>query len=195
MSKKEVIWLTMPIILTSLLLFYALSDVSSENHRNLQEINTLQKRLNQVENELSSSKEDLADVALIKYQDSVVRKKYPVFSQIVDVVYRKSKEYEFNPNLIMSMILVESGFNPKAVSSAGAYGLMQVTYDVWKDELDIDPNRIFDIEYNIDLGLQILKRYSKVAKGDMLRALHLYNNGYLFNNESYKYKVTSTIFY
>jgi len=195
MKKKEVVWLTMPIILTSLLLFYALSDVSKENHRHLQEINTLKTRLNKVEGELSSSKEELADVALIKYQDTVVRKQYPVFSQIVDVVYRKSKEYDFNPNLIMSMILVESGFNPKAVSSKGAYGLMQVTYDVWKDELDIDANRIFDIEYNIDLGLQILKRYSKVANGDILRALHLYNNGYLFNNESYKYKVTGTVFY
>ncbi len=195
MKKKEVVWLTMPIILTSLLLFYALTDVSKENHRNLQEINILKNRLNKVEGELSSSKEELADVALIKYQDSVVRKKYPVFSQIVDVVYRKSNEYDFNPNLILSMILVESGFNPKAVSSKGAYGLMQVTYDVWKDELDIDADRIFDIEYNIDLGLKILKRYSKVANGDMLRALHLYNNGYLFNNESYKYKVTGTIFY
>ena len=195
MSKKEFIWLSLPIILTSLLLFYALSDVSSENLRNLHEINTLKNRLSKVEGELSSSKEELGDIALIKYQDSVVRKKYPVFSQIVDVVYRKSKEYEFNPNLIMSMILVESGFNPKAVSSKGAYGLMQVTYSVWKDELDIDANRILDIEYNIVLGLKILKRYSKVANGDMLRALHLYNNGYLFHNESYKYKVTSTIFY
>ncbi|NTU48819.1 MAG: sigma 54-interacting transcriptional regulator, partial [Syntrophobacteraceae bacterium] len=38
-------------------------------------------------------------------------------------------------------------------------------------ELAIDKNRIFDIEYNIELGLQILKKYYELANGDLGRAL------------------------
>ena len=71
---------------------------------------------------------------------------------------------------------------------------MQINYKVWKNEFSIDPEKIFNIDYNIDLGIKILKRYLKVAKGDIMRALHLYNNGYLYNNEAYKYKVISTVF-
>jgi soluble lytic murein transglycosylase-like protein len=125
----------------------------------------------------------------------VVRKKYPLFSKIVDVVYKKSREYGFNPNLILSLIQTESSFRPRAVSSAGAYGLMQVNYSVWKEELDIDNLRIFDIEYNIDLGMRILKHYHEESGGDLLQTLHLYNNGYRHNNHKYKHKVVSSVFY
>ena len=72
---------------------------------------------------------------------------------------------------------------------------MQINYSVWKNELAINFRKIFDIEYNIDLGLQVLKRYYRKTGGDLLRTLHLYNNGYLHNNEKYKYKVISTCFY
>ncbi len=89
---------------------------------------------------------------------------------------------------------VESAFNPLAVSAAGAFGLMQVRYAVWKDELGIDRSRIFDVEYNIDLGLRILKQYQDIAGGNMRRALFLYNNGYKYNNEGYVAKVNSSIY-
>ena len=138
---------------------------------------------------------ELRMLGFLKYRDTVVRKKYPVFSKIVDVVYNKSKQYGFNPNLILSLIQIESNFRPQAVSSRGAYGLMQINYMVWKDELDINSTQIFDIEYNIDLGLQILKRYHEKSGGDLLRALHLYNNGYLHDNQKYKHKVVSSVVY
>ena len=44
--------------------------------------------------------------------------------------YRKSRDFGFSPYLIMSLIQVESNFDPYAVSSVGAYGLMQVNYSV-----------------------------------------------------------------
>ena len=89
---------------------------------------------------------------------------------------------------------VESAFNPLALSTAGAYGLMQVHYAVWKDELQIEKSRIFDIEYNIGLGLKILKQYYDLANGNMDRALFLYNNGYKYNNSGYIAKVNNSIY-
>ena len=36
---------------------------------------------------------------------------------------------------------------------------MQVNYPVWKDELNIDRRKLFQVDYNIELGLTILKGY------------------------------------
>jgi soluble lytic murein transglycosylase-like protein len=195
MKIRKFLLITMPLILTAVLLFAALTDVSANLDQDQEKVKMLQARLEKVEQQLEENRTKWRDAELMKYQDTVFRKQYPVFSRIVDVVYRKSREYRFDPNLVMSVILVESDFNPRAVSSRGAYGLMQVNVAVWKDELDIDSGRIFDIEYNIDLGLKILRRYFKIAKGDILQALHYYNNGFLFNNQKYKLKVTNTVFY
>lgn len=195
MRIRKFLMIGIPMILIVGLLFAALTDVSARHQQDLKKIDKLKDELEKVQKELKESRTKLKNIELIRYQDTVFRKQYPVFAEIVEVVYRKSKEYNFDPNLILSIILVESAFNPRAVSSVGACGLMQINYSVWKDELNIDRERLFEIEYNIDLGLKILRRYYKVADGDILRALHLYNNGYLFNNESYKFKVTNTVFY
>jgi len=131
---------------------------------------------------------------LLEYKNATFQKKFPEFSRIVDVAYQKARHYGFSPNLVLSVIQVESAFNPAAVSSAGAYGLMQVRYAVWKDELAIDRGRIFEIGYNIDLGLRILKQYQDISGGNMRRALFLYNNGYKYNNTNYVAKVDSAFY-
>lgn len=133
-------------------------------------------------------------IDLLEYKNATFQKKFPEFSHIVDVAFRKARRYGFNPNLVLSVMQVESAFNPLAVSSAGAYGLMQVRYAVWKDELGIDRSRIFDVEYNIDLGLRILKQYQDIAGGNMPRALFMYNNGFKYNNQGYFAKVSSSIY-
>jgi soluble lytic murein transglycosylase-like protein len=169
--------------------------------RSLSHVRFLQSRLGAAqENMLQLSEERLANekkyerVALLEYKNATFQKKFPEFSRIVDVAYQKARRYGFNPNLVLSVIQVESAFNPAAVSAAGAFGLMQVRYSVWKDELGIDKSRIFDIDYNIDLGLRILKQYREIAEGNMRRALFLYNNGYKYNNVGYIAKVNSSIY-
>jgi len=134
-------------------------------------------------------------VAFRQFKDSVFKLKYPDFSEIIKIVFSKSKKYGFNPYLVMAVIQVESAFDPYAVSTAGAYGLMQVNYSVWKDQLKIDFNRIFEKEYNIDLGLRILKHYYDGNAGNLFMALFRYNNGYKYNNTRYSGKVIATSFY
>jgi soluble lytic murein transglycosylase-like protein len=148
-------------------------------------------RLNQ---EQMANEKKYERIDLLEYKNATFQKKFPDFARIVDVAYQKSRRYGFHPNLVLSVIQVESAFNPMAVSSAGAFGLMQIRYSVWKDELKIDRSRIFDIEYNIDLGLRILKQYQDIAGGNMRRALFLYNNGYKYNNDGYYAKVSSSIY-
>jgi soluble lytic murein transglycosylase-like protein len=109
----------------------------------------------------------------------------------LDTVYRQGFKYGFKPDLVLGIIKVESNYNPKAVSYKGAYGLMQINLGVWKDELNIDVGRIFDIAYNIDTGLRILKQYYEETRGNIKLALHFYNNGYKYNNTAYAVKVDS----
>lgn len=169
--------------------------------RSLAHVRFLQSRLGDAqESMLQLNEERLANekkyerVALLEYKNATFQKKFPEFSRIVDVAYQKARRYGFSPNLVLSVIQVESAFNPAAVSAAGAFGLMQVRYSVWKDELGIDRSRIFDIDYNIDLGLRILKQYREIAAGNMRRALFLYNNGYKYNNGGYIARVNSSIY-
>jgi soluble lytic murein transglycosylase-like protein len=193
-SKKIILVLVFLILITGILT-HGFIQLSVDNRQKQGDIEMLNTRLEKIKQKLDIQKAQMGEVNFLSYRDTVVRKKYPLFSKIVDVVYQKSREYGFNPNLILSLIQIESNFRPRVVSSKGAYGLMQVNYSVWKEELDIDNLRIFDIEYNIDLGMQILKRYYDEAGGDLLQTLHFYNNGYLHNNQKYKHKVVSSVFY
>jgi soluble lytic murein transglycosylase-like protein len=151
-------------------------------------------QLLQLNEEQMANEKKFERVDLLEYQNATFQKRFPDFARIVDVAFKKSRRYGFQPNLVLAVIQVESAFNPTAVSAAGAYGLMQVRYSVWKDELNIDMKRIFDIEYNIDLGLRILKQYNEVSGGDLRRTLFLYNNGYKYNNQGYLARVNSSIY-
>ncbi len=195
MRNRKFLYLLVPCVMAFAVLFAALVDVARENETNFFTAEALRARLEKTEKELSSLRTTTAQTGLLRYRDSVFRKREPEFANIIEVVYHKSRQYGVDPDLVMSMIQVESDFRPDAVSNAGAYGLMQINYSVWKDELAINSTRLFEITYNIDLGVRILKHYLQVARGDVMRALHLYNNGYLFNNENYKYKVASSIYY
>ena len=194
MFRKKVFLTNIFWIFYVLVLFLTVIFLSKQNNEKKSEIIALNQTINKMEIELENAKNDLESIPHLKYKAEVLRKKYPSFAKITEVVFRKSQEHKVDPNLIMGLIEIESNFKRYAVSNKGAYGLMQINYKVWKNELSIDPEKIFNIDYNIDLGIKILKRYLKVAKGDIMRALHLYNNGYLYNNEAYKYKVISTVF-
>jgi soluble lytic murein transglycosylase-like protein len=158
------------------------------------DLGDLHGQLLQMNEESMLNEKKYARVDLLEYQSAVFQKKFPDFFEIVNITYNKSKMFGFHPNLILSVMQVESAFNPLALSAVGAYGLMQVHYTVWKDELKIDKSRIFDIEYNIGLGLKILKQYYDLSGGNINRALFLYNNGYKYQNTGYIAKVNNSIY-
>ncbi len=78
------------------------------------------------------------------------------------------------PELVLSVIAVESSFNPLATSKVGARGLMQVM-PFWREELGTGSDNLYDIEVNIRYGCQILKRYLEREDGNLHRALARYN--------------------
>ncbi|HOW44993.1 MAG TPA: lytic transglycosylase domain-containing protein [Candidatus Aminicenantes bacterium] len=187
--------------LAALSLLAQLAETNRNYERSLSHLRYLEARLEdahervlQLNAEKLANQEREENLDLLEFKNATFRKKFPEFSRIVEVAFRKARRYGFHPNLVLSVIQVESAFNPLAVSAAGAYGLMQVRYSVWRDALAIDKARIFDVDYNIDLGLRILRQYCDASGGNVRRALFLYNNGYLYNNTRYLARVSSSIY-
>jgi soluble lytic murein transglycosylase-like protein len=169
--------------------------LSAKQFENQKTILSLQKTVDTLEHRIGSHQKAFAKTDFYRFQENIYRLQTPEFANITTAVFNLSLKHGFNPYLIMAIIYVESRFNRRAVSRAGAYGLMQVNYPVWKDELNIDRRRLSQVDYNIELGLTILKGYLRETKGDIIKALLLYNNGYKYANSNYDEKVIATNFY
>jgi hypothetical protein len=95
-------------------------------------------------------------------------------SAIQNAVKKSGEKYGLSEDLIRAVIQVESGFNPKSVSRAGAMGLMQL---MPKTALELGVEKPFDIAENIDGGSRYLKLMLDRYEGDLDKALAAYNAG------------------
>lgn len=91
----------------------------------------------------------------------------------------RSAHYEatragLDPQLVLGLMQVESGFRKYAVSSAGARGYMQVM-PFWVKVIGLPDDSLFDLRTNLRYGCTILRHYLDIEKGDLFRALGRYN--------------------
>ncbi|QWI48980.1 lytic transglycosylase domain-containing protein [Bacillus mycoides] len=91
-----------------------------------------------------------------------------------DIIDRASRTYGIPKTLIQKMIEVESNFNPKTVSHAGAMGLMQLMPANVKEMGVKNP---FSPAESIEGGVKELSGYLKKNNGDLVLALASYNAG------------------
>ncbi len=91
----------------------------------------------------------------------------------------KSVQYEatragLDPQLVLGIIDVESGFRKYAVSAAGARGYMQVM-PFWVMLIGRPRDNLFHLRINLRYGCVVLRHYLDIEKGDYFRALGRYN--------------------
>lgn len=91
-----------------------------------------------------------------------------------DIINEASEKYNIDTNLIKSVILTESGANPKAHSKNKAKGLMQLL-DSTADSLGV--KNIWDPKQNIFGGTKYLSNMLRQYDGDKDLALAAYNAG------------------
>ena len=93
--------------------------------------------------------------------------------------FLRSVHYEatragLDPQLVLGLVQVESGFKKYAVSSAGARGFMQVM-PFWVKLVGGSEDNLFHLRTNLRYGCTILRHYLDIERGDLYRALGRYN--------------------
>lgn len=103
--------------------------------------------------------------------------------RLPDAAYRedflRTVHYEatragLDPQMVLGLIQVESGFKKYAVSSVGARGFMQVM-PFWSRSIGAPDHNLFLLRTNLRYGCTILRHYIDIEKGDLYRALGRYN--------------------
>ncbi len=151
-----------------------------------------QKRVEQIESLITEKTKSLSSPAIEKKKEvsafSEILKQKPseplkykvadpaklTKADIQNMVSSTSHKHNVDEKLVMAIIKQESAFNPNAVSTAGAKGLMQLMPGTAKEVGVLNP---FSPSQNIEGGVRYLKNMLKKYNGNIILALSAYNAG------------------
>jgi len=93
------------------------------------------------------------------------------------IIYDIAVRHSINPHLVAALIHVESAFNPRAVSSKGSYGLMQLLPETARRFGLKKKKDLLDPKKNLEAGVRYLKWLADRFGGDAEKILAAYNAG------------------
>ena len=94
--------------------------------------------------------------------------------EFLRAVHYEATRAGLDPQLVLGLIQVESGFKKYAVSSAKARGFMQVM-PFWIKLIGNKDDNLFHLRTNLRYGFTILRHYLDIEQGDLFMALGRYN--------------------
>jgi soluble lytic murein transglycosylase-like protein len=121
-------------------------------------------------------------LALLEKSESA-NKSNPVFhgevgERFSEIIFSVSQEYNIDPLLIYAIAEVESNFNAKAVSHAGAQGLMQIMPDTARRySIDNQEYELFNPLDNLRISSNYLRSLHKIFGNNIPLILAAYNAG------------------
>lgn len=93
---------------------------------------------------------------------------------LLRTVHYEATRAGLDPQMVLGLIHVESGFKKYAVSSVGARGFMQIM-PFWSRAIGANDHNLFLLRTNLRYGCTILRHYLDIERGDLYRALGRYN--------------------
>lgn len=113
----------------------------------------------------------------IEKNEATINKSWPNKDErhlLLKTIHYEATRSGLDPELVLGLIWIESGFKKYALSPVGARGFMQVM-PFWI-KLIGDPNQnLFHLRTNLRYGCTILRHYLDIEKGNTFRALGRYN--------------------
>ncbi len=97
-----------------------------------------------------------------------------VRTELLKTVHFEALRVDLDPQLVLALIEVASGFRKYAISPAGARGYMQVM-PFWVKLIGKPSHNLFHSRLNVRYGCVILRHYLDLEKGDYFRALGRYH--------------------
>ncbi|MGB8339853.1 MAG: lytic transglycosylase domain-containing protein [Burkholderiales bacterium] len=108
---------------------------------------------------------------------SKLMKSFPVRAEreeFLRTVHYEATRAGLDPQMVLGLIQVESGFKKYAVSSASARGYMQVM-PFWVKDIGTPDMSLFNLRTNLRFGCTIMRHYLDIERGNLFRALGRYN--------------------
>ena len=141
---------------------------------------TLELSLMRVERIVADEIED-ADVDAFVLEDGGIEIAFAESHGVPDtpygnLIYEAARRYDINPGLVAAMVRAESAFDPRAVSSKGASGLLQLM-PATASRFGLEPSGLFDPARNLEAGLRYLTWLRHRFDGDTALVLAAYNAG------------------
>lgn len=127
---------------------------------------------------LDASDKTTVKPAILRYLE-----KHPNLKKYEPLVRQAAAEFDLDPALLKAVMAAESGFDPKAVSTKGAIGLMQIMpataerYGVQGDDKKTLMEKLTNPKINIRLGARYLRDLMKMFPNEQHLALASYNAG------------------
>ena len=100
-------------------------------------------------------------------------------SEIKRMVIEEAQNSRVPPALAMAVAKVESDFQERALSTAGARGVMQIMPKTARDVFGVDKDELWNARLNIQLGVDYLEQLHDQYGGDWKFVLSHYNGGTL----------------
>jgi hypothetical protein len=104
--------------------------------------------------------------------------RYRIKPDLARRIYDAAITAGIEPELGFRVVRVESVFDPRAVSRAGALGLTQLMPGTARDiEPNVTREQLLDPDINLRIGFKYLRGLIREYKGDLKLALLVYNRG------------------
>lgn len=93
-----------------------------------------------------------------------------------ELIFEAARRHDINPRLVAAMVRAESAFDPRAVSSKGASGLLQLM-PATASRFGLAPTGLFDPARNLEAGIRYLSWLRDRFDGNTTLVLAAYNAG------------------
>ena len=100
---------------------------------------------------------------------------------VKSIIVQKAESQGLPVSLALAVARVESNFDPRALSHAGARGVMQIMPATAEKTLGVSRHQLYDPKVNIEAGIRFLKRLIDTYDGRIDIALSHYNGGSAVN--------------